>query len=125
MKRTAHIVTLAVLAALCSASAHAQTQRYDPAIPRGVQQQNVQPAGELATPAPAAVPPRLIQNRPRGARDADARHCLDRATNKAVHRCSLPYLPRVAKRRAALKTKAKAPAEPALKIIHDGHPTAA
>lgn len=116
MKRTARLVTLAALAALCSASAYAQPQRYDSAIPHGVQQQSVQPAGELVTPAPASVPPRLIQNRPRGNRDADARHCLDRASNKAVHRCSLPYRPRVTKRRATVRTKAKAPAEQALKI---------
>jgi hypothetical protein len=115
MKRTAHIVTLAALAALCSASAYAQPQRYDPAIPQGVQRQSVAPAGELASPAPAPVPPRLIQNRPRGDRDADARHCLERPGNMAVHRCSLPYRSRVTKRRAAVKTKAKAPAEPVLK----------
>ena len=117
MKRIAHIVTLAALAGLCNASAHAQA-RYDPAIPQGVQQQSVQPAGELATPAPAPLPPRLIQNRPRAQSDADARHCLDRASNKAVHRCSLPYRSRVTKRRASIRTKAKAraPAEQALII---------
>lgn len=119
MKRIAHIVTLAALAGLCSSSAYAQVQRYDPAIPQGApQQSSVQPAGELASPAPSAVPPRLIQNRPRAQSDADARHCLDRASNKAVHRCSLPYRSRVTKRRAAIRTKAKAkaPAEQALKI---------
>lgn len=113
MKRIALTVTLAAVAALASAAAYAQ-QSYEPALPRGVQPQSVQPAGQLAAPAP--VPPRLNQNRPRGDRDADARHCLDRANNKGVHRCSLPYLPRAAKRRAAVKTKAQVPAEPVLRI---------
>ena len=114
MKRIAYAVTLAAIAALPCASAYAQPRSYEPAIPLGLPQQSVQPAGELATPAP--VPPRLNQKRPRGDRDADARHCLDRANNKGVHRCSLPYLPRGAKRRAAVKTKVQAPAEPALRI---------
>lgn len=114
MNRIANIATLTALAALCSASAYAQPQRYDPAVPRGVQQQSVQPAGELSAPAP--VPPRLMQNRPRGDRDRDARHCLERAGNMAVHRCSLPYRSRVTKRQAAIKTKAKAPAPQTVKM---------
>ena len=112
MKRIGHVVTFAALAVLGTASVSAQQpQRYDPAIPRGVEQQRVEPAGELARPEPAAKPPRLVQNRARAQRDADARHCLDRASNKGVHRCSLPYLPRAARRAAAVKTKAQAPAE--------------
>jgi hypothetical protein len=114
MKRIAYTVTLAAIAAFSSASAFAQPRSYEPAVPLGLPQQSIQPAGELATPAP--VPPRLNQNRPRGDRDADVRHCLDRASNKAVHRCSLPYRPRVAQRGAALKTKAQAPAESAIRI---------
>lgn len=101
----------AMLAALTATSAYAQ-QRYDPAIPRGMTEQSVQPAGELAKPERAPLPPRLVQNERRHARDADARHCLDQATtNKAIHRCSLRYRSH-ASRAASVKRAAAKPAAP-------------
>jgi len=100
----------AVLAALTVTSAYAQ-QRYDPAIPRGMTDQRVEPSKELA-PAPAApVPPRLIQNQLRAQRDADARHCLDQATtNRQIHRCSLKYRSRASRAVSVKKASAKPPA---------------
>lgn len=117
MKRIGHIAAFAALAMLGTAPAGAQRpQSYDPAVPRGVEQQRVEPAGELARPEPAPTPPRLIQNRTRAERDADARHCLERASNKGIHRCSLPYLPRSARRAAAVKTQTKAAADKPVRI---------
>jgi len=116
MERICHVLTLAALGVLCAASAHAQMQRYDPAIPKGVQEQRVEPSGELAKPAPAPIPPRLVQNQRRAQRDADARHCLTLATNKAVHRCSLKYRSRATKRAAVVKAKAKPASEKAAAI---------
>ena len=105
------IVLFAMLAALTATSAYAQ-QRYDPAIPRGMTEQPVQPAGELAKPEPGPLPPRLVQNERRHARDADARHCLDQATNnKGIHRCSLKYRSS-ASRAASVKRAAAKPAAP-------------
>lgn len=108
MKRIGPAVVMTLLGLMCAAGAYAQTQRYDPATPSGVPQQRVDPAGELAQPAAAPRPPRLIQNQRRSRRDADARHCLALSANKAVHRCSLPYRSRATKRAAATRAKSKA-----------------
>ena len=115
MKR---IGLIAMLAALTATSAYAQP-RSDPAVPRGMTDQRVEPSGQLA-PAPATPrPPRLIQNQRRSQRDADARHCLDRATNKGIHRCSLPYRSHASRaagvKRASAKPPAAAPA-PSIEI---------
>lgn len=99
------LLALAALAVLSTATASAQ-QRYDPAIPRGVSEQRVEPSGELAQPARAPIPPRLVQNARRTQHDADARACLTLATNKAVHRCSLKYRSR-ASRAAVVKASTK------------------
>src|SRR5687768_326195 len=110
----------AMLAALTATSAYAQP-RYDPAIPRGMTEQSVQPAGELTKPEPGPLPPRLVQNERRHARDADARHCLEQATtNKGIHRCSLKSRSHAAGRgsvkRAAAKPAAAPPPAPAIEI---------
>lgn len=104
------IGVFALLAALSATAAYAQ-QRYDPAIPRGVTEQRVEPSGELAKPAAAAVPPRLVQrNAQRHARDADARHCLDQApNNKGIHRCSLKYRSHASRAASVKRASAKAP----------------
>jgi hypothetical protein len=113
MKR---IGLIAMLAALAATSAYAQS-RYDPAVPRGMTDQRVEPSGQL-TPAPAtARPPRLIQNQRRSRHDADARHCLSQTSNKAIHRCSLKYRSH-ASRAASVKRASSKPstAAPAPKI---------
>ena len=109
MKR---ITSMAAIALLSAASAYAQTQ-FEPAIPRGIPDTAVQPSRELAQPAPAApapqvvepVVPRLVMNRARGRTDADARQCLQLATNRQIHRCAERYLPRAA-RKGVRRTKA-------------------
>lgn len=103
----------AVLAALTVTSAYAQ-QSYDPAIPRGLTDQRVEPSRELSPPPAAPVAPRLIQNQLRAQRDADARHCLDQATsNKGIHRCSLKYRSRASRATSVKRASAKPPAAPA------------
>lgn len=114
------IVLLAMLTALTATSAYAQ-QRYDPAIPRGMTEQPVQPSGELAQPARARLPPRLVQNERRHQREADARHCLDQATtNRQIHRCSLKYRSHASReapvKRASAKSSAAPPRAPAIEI---------
>lgn len=102
----------AVLAALTATAAYAQ-QRYDPATPRGLTDQRVEPSREIS-PTPAAPrPPRLIQNARRAQRDADARHCLDMGSNKGIHRCSLKYRSRASRAARVKKASAKPPAAPA------------
>ena len=99
----------AMLAALTVTSAYAQ-KSFDPAIPRGITDQRVEPSRELS-PAPAApVPPRLIQNQLRAQRDADARHCLDMGNNKGIHRCSLTYRSRASRAASVKKASVKPPA---------------
>jgi hypothetical protein len=105
MKR---IGLIAVLAALAAASAYAQ-QVYEPVVPRGLPEPRVEPSGELAPPARAPV---LVMN-VRHQRDADARRCLQLASNRQIHRCAQPYLPAAARARvvkATAKTDAVSPA---------------
>lgn len=97
---------VAAIAVLSAASANAQMQRVDPAMPSPLPESKVEPSGQLAE----TVPPRLIQNEQRSQSDADARHCLDLATNAQVHRCAHPYLSRTARAKVA---KAARPAKPA------------
>ena len=108
---------VAALALLAASSAHAQ-RTFEPAIPRGFQDQPAPSSGELAPPPPppAGTPrsfeptvPQLVQNNPRTMSDADARHCLARASNKDIHRCAQPYLGRSA-RASVRRASAKAPA---------------
>ena len=111
MKRIGSVAALALLAA---ASAYAQTQ-YEPAIPRGVQDSAVQPSRELVQPAPAAqvvepTVPRLVMNRARGGSDADARQCLQLASNRQIHRCAERYRSQ-ARRASVTRTRAAKPAE--------------
>ena len=116
------IGVLALLAGFTMTSAYA-AQSYDPAVPGGATTQRIEPSGELAPPAGNTVPPRLVQrNAERHARDADARHCLDQATNnKGIHRCSLKYRSHASRsasvKRASAKSSASAPAPaPAIEI---------
>src|SRR5215210_1122399 len=104
MKR---IGLIAVFAALAAASAYAQ-QVFEPAVPRGLQENRVEPAGELAQPAQAPV---LVMN-VRHQKDADARRCLQLASNRQIHRCAQPYLPAAARARI-VKTTAKTDSAPA------------
>ena len=133
MNRIGPLAALAMLAVLTTAAASAQ-QRYDPAIPRGVPEQRLEPAGDLTQPAPSPIPPRLVQNAQRTQSDSDARHCLTLPTNKEVHRCSLRYRSHAARRAAVVKASAKpsaskaaataagiAPAKPA-DIVKPGAP---
>jgi hypothetical protein len=106
MNRIGPLMALAMLAVLTAGAASAQ-QRYDPAIPRGVPEQRLEPAGELTQPAPSPTPPRLVQNAQRTQSDSDARHCLTLPTNKEVHRCSLRYRSHAARRAAMVKASAK------------------
>jgi hypothetical protein len=120
----------AMLAALTVPSAYAAT-RFDPAIPSGVVDQQVQPAGELAKPEAAPRPPRLVQNEKRHAHDADARACLDQATtNKAIHRCSLKYRSHASHdaapvKKASARPKAAPEAAPAAPIAEMTKPPTA
>jgi hypothetical protein len=106
MNHIGPLLALAMLAVLTAGAASAQ-QRYDPAIPRGVPEQRLEPAGELTQPAPTPIPPRLVQNAQRTQSDSDARHCLNLPTNKEVHRCSLRYSSQAARRAAVVKASAK------------------
>lgn len=106
MNRIGPLVSLAMLAALTAGAASAQ-QYYDPAIPRGVPEQRLRPTGELTQPAPAPIPPRLVQNAQRTQRDSDARQCLTLPTNNAVHRCSLRYRSHASRRAGVMKASAK------------------
>jgi len=118
----ARLSTLAALAVVASAPVYGQGRTYDPVIPRGIPDQRVEPAGELAQPVMAApLPPRLIQNRTRAQNDADARHCLTATSNRDIHRCAERYLPGSARaatvRRASAKAAApKADSQPAIEI---------
>jgi hypothetical protein len=104
MKR---IGLVAGFAALAAASAYAQ-QVFEPAVPRGVPENRVEPSGELAQPAQAPV---LVMN-VRHQQDADARRCLQLASNRQIHRCAQPYLPAAARARL-VKTTAKTDSAPA------------
>lgn len=122
---------IAVAALASAASAHAQ-QSFEPAVPRGLQEQRVQPSGELTQPAETPLPPRLVQNQARAQRDADARHCLQRSANKDIHRCAHPYLSREARQRvrsATAKSKsttraASRPAQRAADVARPPEPVA-
>jgi hypothetical protein len=115
MKRIGSIAAIALLAA---ASAYAQTQ-YEPAIPRGIPDSSVQPSRELSQPssaAPAAqvvepVVPQLVMDPKRGHSDADARQCLQFASNTQIHRCAERYRAHAARRASVTRTKAAKPAE--------------
>lgn len=78
---------IAVIAALAAASALAQPQTFEPAVPKGLPESRVEPSGELRPPAP----PQLVMNRARGNSDADARQCLQLTSNKQIHRCAERY----------------------------------
>jgi hypothetical protein len=99
---------IAVFAALAAASAYAQ-QVFEPAVPRGLPETRVEPSGELPPPA---QPPQLVMNMRRHQNDADARRCLQLATNRQIHRCAQPYLPAAARARVVRAT-AKADSVPA------------
>jgi hypothetical protein len=101
---------IAVVVALAAASAYAQ-QVFEPAVPRGLPETRVEPSGELALPAQPAEPPQLVMNMRRHQSDADARRCLQLATNRQIHRCAQPYLPAAAAR--LVRATAKADTAPA------------
>ena len=128
MNRIGGIVTAAALAMICVASAQAQ-RTVEPAIPRGLDQQPLDPPRPLSQPpsppldpqprslpgpdtfvtpgsAPARTPVQLNMNAQRAQRDADARHCLAASTNKDVHRCAERYRSR-ASRAATVRASAK------------------
>jgi len=98
------IGVIAALAAMSAASVCAQVQTIEPAVPRALPEQRVEPAGEI--PAPVTAPPRLVMNAERARRDADARHCLTLAANRDVHRCAERYRSR-ASRASAVRASAK------------------
>lgn len=97
---------IAAFAALAAASAYAQ-QVFEPAVPRGISETHVQPSAELPQPTRA---PQLVMS-PRHQRDADARRCLQLATNRQIHRCAAPYLPHEARARI-VRTNRKAESAP-------------
>ncbi|HUP94891.1 MAG TPA: hypothetical protein VM164_08275 [Burkholderiales bacterium] len=117
MKRMTWMVAFA---AATAASAYAQ-QTYEPTVPRGLSESRVEPSGTLAPPvqplvAPAVAVepavPQLAMNVRRHQRDADARQCLQLATNVQVHRCAERYRSHASRAqvsKAALK-KTTAPA---------------
>jgi hypothetical protein len=117
MKRIAWMV---MFAAATAASAYAQ-QTYEPTVPRGLSESRVEPSGTLAPPAQPQVPPavvvepavpQLAMNVRRHQRDADARRCLQLATNMQIHRCAERYRSHASRAqvsKAALK-KTTAPA---------------
>ena len=119
MNRISLIAALAVFAA---ASAHAQVQRIDPAVPSALPDSRVEPARELGSTAPrelgtiaprevgSIAPPELVMDRRRGGSDADARHCLELPTNRQVHRCAERYRSRAARARTMAKAPKAAPA---------------
>ena len=109
---------IAVIAVLTAASAIAQMQRVDPAVPRPLPESKVEPAGELA----ATVPPRLIQNERRSRSDVDVRHCLALPTNSQIHRCAHPYLSRASRTRVA-KSAGRAKPAAAAKAAETAKPT--
>ena len=98
---------IAVFAAIAAASAYAQ-QVYEPAVPRGVPETRVEPSGELGQPAQA---PQLVMNM-RHQHDADARRCLQLASNRQIHRCAERYRPH-ASHASVVRTTAKADSMPA------------
>jgi len=136
MNRIGPVVTAAALAVACAQMAYAQ-RVVEPAVPRALQSgESVPgrqldappPAGGMSAPAPAgggiaASPPQLQQNVRRHARDADARHCLQRATNKDVHRCAQPFLhggarvTKAAAKKETSKRSGKAPAEKPAPVV--------
>lgn len=116
---------LAALTVVISASVYAQGQVFEPAVPRALPEQRVDPAGQLQE----TMPPELVQNVRRHAMDADARHCLQLAANQEVHRCAEKYRPRVASAAKAPKpASAMTPADmlrsPAESAIPTGAPRA-
>ena len=76
MKRGALIGVIAV------ASTCAQAQTFEPAVPTGISDVRVEPAGEL-------LPPLLVMNR--AGDDSDARSCLGLSTNARIHHCAERY----------------------------------
>ena len=116
MKRIQSIAAIALFAA---AAAHAQTT-YEPAVPRGLSDSAGPQSRELAQPAAAPgaplgqtvepVVPQLVMDTRRGRSDADARNCLQLASNRQIHRCAERYRPNAARARVT-RTKAAKPAE--------------
>lgn len=124
MKR---ITWMVAFAAATAASAYAQ-QTYEPQVPRGLSESRVEPSGTRAPPVQPQVPsavvvdpavPQLAMNVRRHQRDADARRCLQLATNVQIHRCAERYRPHASRAqvsKAALKkttvpTTASAPVQ--------------
>ncbi len=85
------------IAALVAAAATAQAQPQPPdtAVPSPAMETRVEPSGEIKE----TRPPRLEQAAARTRSDVDARQCLDFATNSEVHRCAERYRSRTAQAR--------------------------
>lgn len=92
------LIAASALVFATAASAQ-QIQWVDPAVPKGTLEQRTEPSGKTADPAI----PQLVQDPTRGHNDADARQCLQLATNQQVHRCAEKYRSR-ASRAAVVKT---------------------
>ena len=93
------LIAASALVFATAASAQ-QIQWVDPAVPKGtLEQRSEQPSGK---PADSAIP-QLVQDPTRGHKDADARQCLQFATNQQVHRCAEKYRSR-ASRAGVVKT---------------------
>ena len=86
---------VAAFTMFAAASVFGQGQTFEPAIPKGLPESRVEPSGELPESAP--VPPRLEMNAMRAQSDADARQCLEMASNVQIHRCAERYRSRAAR----------------------------
>lgn len=103
---------VAALTLLTATAAYAQGQVFEPVVPRAPSEQRVAPSGVPQE----EVPPQPVLNMRLHDTDADARHCLDVATNMEVHRCAEKYRSRALRTASSAKTPRPArvakPADP-------------
>jgi hypothetical protein len=106
MNRIGLIMALAILS---GTGAYAQQiQWVDPAVPRAMPDSSVEPSGKLADPAI----PQLVMDPRRGHTDADARQCLQLATNDQIHRCAEEYRPHASHAKVVKTGQAAGKAKP-------------
>ena len=98
---------IAALAMVASASVYAQGQQFEPVVPRAPESRTE------SAPVPA-----LVMDPRRGQSDADARHCLEFATDREVHRCAEKYRSRTAR----VSSAAKAPKAPGSEVATSADP---
>jgi len=81
-----HIVVVAALAVLSSATVFSQTQSAKPAAaPSGTMKEGAKPAPQKDIS--------LAQGPGQSQVTEDARHCLEQSTNTDIIKCAEPYLP--------------------------------